>query len=72
MNQPAARKLEWLSGYLDDFERMFEVVPLGHHAESLRAVPGLPLHAPRFATRRSERSASTLGANEPSQQQDAR
>jgi peptidoglycan-N-acetylglucosamine deacetylase len=71
MSQPAARKLMWLSGFLDDFERMFEVVPLGHHAESLRAVPDLPLHTPRFATRRSERSASTLRANESSQQQDA-
>ena len=47
MNQPAARKLAWLAGFLDEFERAFEVVPRGRHAEALEAAPHLPLRAPR-------------------------
>jgi hypothetical protein len=47
MNQPAARKLAWLAGLLDEIERAFEVVPLGRHAEALEAAPHLPLRAPR-------------------------
>jgi hypothetical protein len=37
----------WLAGFLDEFERAFEVVPLGRHAEALEAAPHLPLRAPR-------------------------
>jgi hypothetical protein len=48
MNQPAARKLAWLAGFLDEFERAFEVVPLGRYAQDLKAAPHLPLRAPRF------------------------
>jgi hypothetical protein len=48
MNHPAARKLAWLADFLDEFERAFEVVPLGRQAEALEAVPHLPLRAPRF------------------------
>ena len=47
MNQPGARKLAWLAGCLDEFERAFEVVPLGRHAGALEAAPHLPLRAPR-------------------------
>ena len=47
MNQPAAWKLAWLAGLLDEFERAFEVVPLGRHAEALEAAPHLSLRAPR-------------------------
>ena len=45
MNQPAARKVAWLAGFLDEFELAFEVVPLGGHAEALEAAPHLPLRA---------------------------
>lgn len=48
MNQSAARKLAWLAGFLDEFERAFEVVPFGRHAEAREAAPHLPLGAPRF------------------------
>jgi peptidoglycan-N-acetylglucosamine deacetylase len=69
MNQPAARKLARLSGFLDEFERTFEVVPLGRHAEALEASPDLPLRAPRFVASPPAPSANTLRGS--SQQRDA-
>jgi hypothetical protein len=71
MNQPAARKLAWLAGFLDEFERAFEVVPLGRQAEALEAAPHLWLHAPRFnpapdpyAARFGERTAAAGGGGD--------
>jgi peptidoglycan-N-acetylglucosamine deacetylase len=72
MNQPAARKLAWLAGFLDEFERAFEVVPLGRHAEALEATPDLPLRAPSFATRPPRPSRRMLRTSGSSQQEDAR
>ena len=50
MNQPAARKMAWLADVLDEFERTFELVALGRHAEALAAAPNLPLRSSRFAS----------------------
>jgi hypothetical protein len=72
MNQPAARKLAWLAGFLDEFERAFEVVPLGRHAEALEAAPDLPLRGLSFATRPLRPSSRMLRTSGSSQQEDAR
>ena len=73
MNQPAARKLAWLAGFLDDFERTFEVVPLGRHAEALAGGAGPPASRARFATPPARRpSGRMLRAGGSSQQEDAR
>lgn len=48
MSQPATRKLAWLSCFLDDLTRSFDVVPMGRHAEALELVPSLPLRAPHL------------------------
>lgn len=64
MNVPAATKLRWVGDYLADFQRHFDVVPLGEHAERIRRTARLPLRPAAFARRggAARPSASLPGA----------
>lgn len=49
MTVPAARKLGWVSDYLDDYRKGFTVLPMGAHAEAVSRGSALPIREPIFA-----------------------
>ena len=49
MDVPLERKLAWLDGFLADFARRFEVLPMGRHVDAIEAGRTLPTRQPRFA-----------------------
>lgn len=48
MSVPADRKLAWVDGFLSDYARRFDVVPMGRHVDALEAAGPLPMVEPRF------------------------
>ncbi len=49
MNLPGSLKRERISSYMEDYNALFHVVPLGEHARALSARAGLPVRQPNFA-----------------------
>lgn len=48
MDVPLERKLAWLDGFLADFAKRFEVLPMGRHVDAIEARRALPTRQPRF------------------------
>jgi hypothetical protein len=48
MDVPAATKIGWLGGFIDDFTRHFTVLPMAAHVEAIEARAKLPTREPRF------------------------
>ena len=48
MDVPLARKLAWLDGFLADFAKRFDVLPMGRHVDAIEAGRVLPTRQPRF------------------------
>jgi peptidoglycan-N-acetylglucosamine deacetylase len=50
MNIPTQTKLGWLDGFIARYTRLFEVLPMGRHADAIEAAARLPDVEPIFAT----------------------